>query len=155
LGKQANQTDWRRENLEGKIIGLFLIALIGGLGGGLGLTYIIYQPQIQNLQNTITDIKNMTWHQVYSSTASGDVVSGDFQLSGSSVRVMWIAEGNNPSAWVSFELDFSNGTGFGIWMSSGLRMANNAVLELHESGNYYLNATAYLTNYYVSVWDYY
>jgi hypothetical protein len=141
--------------LERKIIGLFLIALIGGLGGGFGLTYIIYQPQIQNLQNTIANMKNMSWHEVYSSMASGDVVSGDFQLNGSSVRVMWMAEGDNPSAWVSFELDFSNGTGFGIWMSSGLRMANNAILELHESGNYYLNATAYLTDYYVSVWDYY
>jgi predicted small secreted protein len=37
--------------LEGKIVGLFLIVLIGGLIGGFGLSYIIYQPQVQNLQN--------------------------------------------------------------------------------------------------------
>jgi len=141
--------------LERKIVGLFLVALIGGLGGGFGLTYIIFQPQIQNLQNTIANMKNMTWHEVYSITTSSDVISGNFELKGSSVRVMWIAEGYDSSGWVSFELYFSNGTGYGVWMSSGLRTANNAVLELDESGDYYLNATTYLTSYYVSVWDYY
>jgi hypothetical protein len=137
------------------IIGLFLIALIGGLVGGFALNYIIFQPQIQNLQDSVSSIKNMSWHKVYSTTASGDVLSNDFELNGSAVRVMWMARGSDPSAMVSFELFYSNGTGFGIWMSSGLRMANNAVLELHRSGDYYLNTTAYLTEYYVSVWDYY
>lgn len=141
--------------LERKIIGLFLVALIGGLGGGFGLTYIIYQPQIQSLQNTITNMKNMTWHEVYSITTSSNGTSGDFELKGSSVRVMWIAEGYDSSAWVSFELYYLNGTAFGVWMSSGPRTANNAALELHESGNYYLYTTTYLTTYYVSVWDYY
>jgi hypothetical protein len=143
--------------MEGKVIGLFLIALIGGLVGGFVLNYVIFQPQIENLQNTITDIKNMTWHQMYSTTdGSGGFVSGDFELNGSDVRVMWTAIGSDPSAWISFELFYSNGTGFGLWMSSGVGNANNAVLELHESGNYYLNTTTHLMlTYYVSVWDYY
>lgn len=38
--------------MEAKIVGLFLIALIGGSVGGFGLSYIIYQPQVQNLQTT-------------------------------------------------------------------------------------------------------
>lgn len=46
--------------MEGKIIGLFLIALIGGLTGGFGLSYIIYQPQVQNLQNTTSNLQNTT-----------------------------------------------------------------------------------------------
>jgi hypothetical protein len=67
----------------------------------------------------------MTWHESYYDVASEDVVSDNFELKGSSVHVMWIAE--------------RAGTGYGVWMSSGLKTANNAVLELPNSGNYYLN----------------
>lgn len=151
------------------MIALFLVALIGGLGGSYALSYIIYQPQIQNLQNTITDLRNlvaslnstieamrnMTWHEVYSFYSSSDGITGDFQLKGSSVRVMWIEEGYSSNAWVSFQLHFSNGTAYGVWMSSGLKTANNAVLEVPKVGNYYLNITCSLAYYYVSVWDYY
>jgi hypothetical protein len=41
-----------------KIIALFLIALLGGLGGGFGLSYIVYQPRIQNLSNTTTNLQS-------------------------------------------------------------------------------------------------
>lgn len=44
--------------MEGKIVVLFLIALIGGLGGGFGLSYIVYQPQIQSLLKTTTNLQN-------------------------------------------------------------------------------------------------
>ncbi len=36
--------------MEKKLIALVLIALITGIGGGYGLGYVIYQPQVQKLQ---------------------------------------------------------------------------------------------------------
>jgi len=92
--------------MEKNLIALVFIALLGGLGGGYGPGYVIYQPQIQNLQNEIS----RTWHEVYSLSSSSDVITGTIQLKGNSVRVMWIAEGFDSSAWVSFQLHFSNGT---------------------------------------------
>jgi len=38
------------------LVGLVLIALLIGLGGGYALGYVIYQPQLQNLQNDLNDI---------------------------------------------------------------------------------------------------
>jgi len=137
--------------METKLIALFLIALIGGLGGGFGLSYVIYEPRIQNLQNEL----NKSWHEAYSIEASSDITTGTIQLKGSSVRVMWTATSEYSTGWVSFILHFSNATPFGIWASSGRKTANNAVLELSQTGNYYLEITAYQTDYYVSVWDYY
>ena len=130
---------------------MIFIALLGGLAGGYGLGYAIYQPQIQKIQNDL----GRTWHEVYSLQSSSDVTTGIFELKGSSVRVMWIATGYDSDAWVSFELHFSNGTGYGVWASSGVKTATNNVLELQESGDYYLDITTYLTDYHVSVWDYY
>lgn len=43
--------------MEKKLIALVFVTLLGGLGGGYGLGYVIYQPQIQNLQN---DFNNLT-----------------------------------------------------------------------------------------------
>ena len=137
--------------MDRNLVALVFVALLGGLGGGYGLGYAIYQPQIQNLQNEI----NRTWHEVYSLQSSSDVTTGMFELKGSSVRVMWIATGYSSEAWVSFELHFSNGTGYGVWASSGIRTATNAILELKQVGDYYLDIATYLTDYYVSVWDYY
>jgi hypothetical protein len=44
--------------MELKIVALFLIVLIGGIGGGYGLSYFTYQPQIQNLQNSNSNFQN-------------------------------------------------------------------------------------------------
>jgi len=55
--------------LEGRIVGLFLIALIGGLAGGFGLSYISYQPQVQNLQNTTNNLQNQV--TILNSTLQG------------------------------------------------------------------------------------
>jgi hypothetical protein len=51
------QSSQRGGNI-GKIIALFIIALVGGLGGGFGLSYVVYQPKIQNLLNTTTNLQN-------------------------------------------------------------------------------------------------
>jgi len=164
--------------MEKKLIALFLIALVGGLGGGYGLNYVIYQPQIQNLHNdvnalndrfdtinmtlgstqtsvasledelnmlnsdvanldsTVEMMENRTWHEVYSIEAFSDITTGTFQLKGSSVRVMWIATSEYSTGEVSFILHFSNATPYAIWASSGVMTANNAALELIETGNY-------------------
>jgi len=44
--------------MEKKLIVLVLIALIAGLGGGYGLGYVIYQPQIQNLQEDLNNLND-------------------------------------------------------------------------------------------------
>lgn len=44
--------------MDKKVIALFLIALLGGLIGGYGLGYVIYQPQIQNLQNDMDNLRD-------------------------------------------------------------------------------------------------
>ena len=148
--------------MEKKLIASVFIALIGGLGGGYGLGYVIYQPQIQNLQCDLSKLKdrfdtmeNRTWHEVYSVGSSSDVTTGTIQLKGSSVRVMWIAESDYSSGWLSITLHFSNGTSYAVWGSSGVWTATNAVLELPQSGDYYISITTYLTDYHISVWDYY
>jgi hypothetical protein len=148
--------------VEKKLIALVFVGVLAGLVGGYGLGYFIYQPQVQNLQtdmNSLKDdlnnLKNRTWHEAYSIQASSDLTSGTIQLKGSSVRVMWIAKGDYSSAWLSIQLHFYNGTPYAVWGSSGVWTANNAVLELTQTGNYYLNITTYDTEYHVSVWDYY
>jgi len=44
--------------MEKKLIALVFVALLVGLGGGYGLGYVIYQPQIQNLQNDLTNLND-------------------------------------------------------------------------------------------------
>jgi hypothetical protein len=155
--------------MEKKLIVLFLIALIGGLGGGFGLSYVTYQPKIQNLQNemntlnsdltrlnsTIEIIENRTWHEAHSLTASSDMISGIFQLKGREVKISWHGISDYTDAWLEIYLYFSNGTQYGYWASSGVWTAMGAEIELVLSGDYYLEIVTYLTDYYVSVWDYY
>ncbi len=65
--------------MEGKIIGLFLIALIGGLTGGFGLNYIIYQPQVQTLQNQVANLDSTLQGLL---NMSGAGVNNQVQVSG-------------------------------------------------------------------------
>ncbi len=44
--------------MDSKAIALILIALLVGLGGGYGLGYVIYQPQIQNLQQELNNFSD-------------------------------------------------------------------------------------------------
>jgi hypothetical protein len=44
--------------MEKKLFSLILIALLAGLGGGYGLGYVIYQPQIQNLQSDLKQLND-------------------------------------------------------------------------------------------------
>jgi len=138
-----------------------------GLGVGYTIDYFAHMQyaELEDSQKLLRDAYekldagmracNRTWHKVYSVEASSDIASGIFQLMGSSVRVMWTAVSESSSGWVLFTLHFSNATPFGMWASSGRMTANNAALELNETGGYYLEITAYLTSYYVSIWDYY
>ncbi len=38
------------------LVGLVLVALVIGLGGGYGLGYMIYQPQVTNVQNSLDEL---------------------------------------------------------------------------------------------------
>jgi hypothetical protein len=147
---------------KGAILLFGIVLLLAGLGGGFGLGYVIYQPQVENLRNEVTDLtstvammENRSWHVVYSLSSSSDANSGIIQLRGEQVRAMWIATGTSSLASLSVELHFSNGTGLAVWGSSGVWNANNAVLELKETGDYYLVITVYGTSYALSFWDYY
>lgn len=42
--------------MDNKAIALVLIALLVGLGGGYGLGYVIYQPQLQTIQNEMSGL---------------------------------------------------------------------------------------------------
>ncbi len=68
---------------------------------------------------------------------------------------MWSASSAFTDGWLEIDLYFSNGTLYAFWGSSGVWIANNAVLEIQEPRDYYLEIMTYLTDYYVSVWDYY
>jgi hypothetical protein len=86
--------------LEGKIVGLFLIALIGGLAGGFGLSYIIYQPQVQNLQNTTDNLQNQV-------TKLNSTLQGLLNISGAGVNNQVQVSGNISERLPS-EIDFSS-----------------------------------------------
>ena len=158
------------------LVVLIITSMVAALLGGFTLSYVMMQPKITNLEDLVTQLqydvdrlqnsdanltsslqsmKNMSWHEVFTLVASSNTISGDFQLEGTSVRVMWIAYGTTSNSWVSYELDYQNGTTYAYWMSSGLKTANNAAVELPETGNYHLNITTYQTAYAVSVGDYY
>jgi len=155
--------------MNNKVIALVLIAVLGGLGGGYGLGYLVYHPQLQSIQNDLDDLsdkvdtldsavnsmRNKEWHEVYSLESSSDSTSGTIQLKGSQVRAMWIATSDYIDAWLSIILHFSNGTEYAVWGSSGVWIANNTVLELPQAEGYYLSITTYQTSYIVSFWDYY
>jgi len=44
--------------MEKKLIALVFIALLAGLGGGYGLGYIVYQPQVQSLQSDVVGLND-------------------------------------------------------------------------------------------------
>ena len=44
--------------VEKKLISLVFVALLAGVGGSYGFSYVIYQPQIQNLQNDLNNLND-------------------------------------------------------------------------------------------------
>jgi hypothetical protein len=73
--------------LEGKIVGLFLITLIGGLAGGFGLSYINYQAQVLNLQNTTKNLQNQV-------TSLNSTLQGLLNVSGAGTHNQVQVSGN-------------------------------------------------------------
>lgn len=185
--------------MESKLIGLVLIALLAGLGGGYGLGYVIYQPQVQNLQNdlgnlsdrfnllnstlrdtessvislqnglsstnsqiislnsTVEEIESRTWHEVSSLEGSSDAIGGSFQIKGGWMRIRWIVEGVDSSAWIQILINFSNGTMFAERGSSGVYGSYACdIAETNLPNEYYMEVIVYNVNsYLVVVWDYY
>ena len=155
--------------MEKKLIALVLIALIGGLGGGYGLGYVIYQPQIQNLHkdlstldskvtslnSTVEMMENRTWHEVHSMEGFSDMTSGIFQLNGKEVKISWLGLSDYTDAWLEINLCFSNGTVYSLWGSSGVYAIMDAEIFLRQAGGYYLVIYTYQTDYWVTLYDYY
>jgi len=76
-------------------------------------------------------------------------------LKGSQVRAMWIASSDYTDSWFQVTMYSSNGTELAYWGSSGIWTATNAILELEQTGSYYLSITTHQTFYEFSFWDYY
>ena len=142
-----------------KVIALFLIALIGGIGGGFGLGYLFFQPRIQNLENSVSSMQNKTWHEVFSFYGNSSTSTSTFQLKSSKIRVMYSMGSSDPNTYVSFLLVPEGKTRASYvadWACSGRVVSTNAEFELEQTGNYYLGIETYLTpHYWVSIWDYY
>ena len=79
--------------LEKKLVALVCIALLAGLGGGYGLGFTIYQPQISALQSDVSMLKaseNKTWHFVMNFTTNEtNKISPQFYIQGEKWRIKW------------------------------------------------------------------
>ena len=64
--------------MEKKLIALFLIALIGGLGGGYGLSYTIYEPHLSRLQTSYDSLNTTLQFNV--SSLQSDISNLQSQL---------------------------------------------------------------------------
>jgi hypothetical protein len=166
------------------VIGFVGISVVIGCLGGYGWGYVIYQPQLQSLQNelravseefnslsatvtemgnviaslnsTVEKIENRSWYEAYSIEASEDITSSTFHLMGKKVRVTWIFTSFDATAELTVYLKFANGTTYAWWGDSGTWSVDNAELELAESGDYYVSiSSSELIFYYVAVHDYY
>jgi len=163
--------------MEKKLIVLALIALLGGLGGGYGLGYVTYQPQIWTLQSNMKDIsdefesvnssvitlnstiemmENRSFHQAFSIEGSSSVNTSTFLIRGEWIRIRWFMSGQIYS-WISISLYYSNGTECANRGSSGVfsSFACDFQIDLPNI-EYYLEIATYgVSSYWVYVWDYY
>lgn len=74
--------------MERKLIGLVLVALLIGLGGGYGLGFVIYQPQIQDLRNNLDNL-NGRLDTINSTLQEGmNRLSSNFEGLNSTVEIM-------------------------------------------------------------------
>ena len=163
--------------MEKKLVALTLIALLAGLGGGYGLAYMTYQPQIQTLQSdmkdlsdklegvnssvrmlnsTVETIENRSFHQAFYMEGSSSVNTSKFPLKGEWVRIRWYMLGLG-SSWISISLYYSNGTMCTNRGSSGVFSSFACDLETGlPNTEYYLEITTYIvTSYAVYIWDHY
>ena len=154
--------------MEKSLIGLVLIALIAGLGGGYGLGYLIYQPQVQNLQtdlNNLNDglqgmeqnlqttqiildhrleaIENKTWHFVTKITLwKEDDVSPIFFIEGEKWRIKW-GEREGITVYYGFSLQVFKENGEIIEMFTSFDYINKQIYSgVHYipdgEGNYHI-----------------
>ncbi|UCH32770.1 MAG: hypothetical protein JSV05_05205, partial [Candidatus Bathyarchaeota archaeon] len=113
------------------------------------------QHHVDNLNSTVETMENRSWHEVFSVEASGDLTSNVFHLKGKEVRATWIFSGLSATAELTIVLYFENGTAYGWWGDSGTMSVDNAVLDLAESGNYFVEISSIgMIFYYVAVHDY-
>lgn len=168
---------------------LVLITCLAGLGGGYGLGYAIYQPQIRALESdmnnlndrlalmnttfmnglnllnsglaglnsTVVRIENVTFHHAFYVSGTGDTTTDDFPIRGDWVRIVWYMVGESSSSWIMIDIYYSNGTYYSSRGSSGLVSLLAGDLDIEKpNSEYYLNITTYgVTQYDVTIWDYY
>jgi len=97
--------------VEKRLSFLVFVSLLVGLGGGYGLGFVIYQPQISTIQSDISDIQsilfqNKTWHNMASFNLSADHewASSIFSIQGEQWRINWSKGGNfiSVTGWAGF-----------------------------------------------------
>ncbi len=68
--------------MEAKIVDLFLAGLLGGLVSGLLLNYVLYQPQIQDLSNTTSALRDQIDSLLWSLNSTGAGINNQVQVEG-------------------------------------------------------------------------
>lgn len=166
------------EGMEKKLIALVFIAVLGGLGGGYGLNYVVYQPQIQDLQHKLDNLVqrmdsiapdflagNATFHKVKyvnwnmdENTTNGDYTTDPFLLLGKFTKLRWWMTGTTFDSVVIFWFCFENGTKITHRASSGFGGSFDALVHLPSSASGYrlkITVEGNVHAYEVWVWDYY
>jgi len=141
--------------MEKKLIALVFVALLAGLGGGYGLGYVIYQPQIQNLQDevntlssevanlnsTLEEMENKTWHLVTNFTLSPvEPNSSLFFIQGEKWRIWW--EPQQGEGWYGFIIWDENGYAIEWVQVIGILSEHHDAKGIHYvphgEGSYYI-----------------
>jgi len=104
--------------VERKLVALLFVALLVGLGGGYGLGYVIYQPQVQKLQNNLNnlngrfDVINSTLTDTRSSVTSLQSELNILESEVTSLNSTVESIGNG--LWHKAMYFKENGTGFSV-----------------------------------------
>ena len=154
--------------MNGKIIAIVVISVILGAGLGLGLSYAVFQPVINNLQlsNTqlsgrVSTMENSSFHLVYprvidTGASNNTFYSSTFRIKGDTVMVRWRMDANMTADWMQIMLCFENGTVFAVRGSSGTYGDYSNDVDI-KPGTYFVHirTSSSVSGYRVYIFDYY
>lgn len=154
--------------MDSKIVATVIISVILGTGLGLGLSYIMVQSEIRNLESRINAIENQSWHLVYgyhndTEANSNNLNSTAFEIKGRSMRVRWYMQSDvsyltiNYPGCIQITIFHQNGNPIDRLYSSGAFGSYSNEIEIKETGMYFVNieTTSTVTLYSVYIYDYY
>lgn len=168
--------------MDNKSMAFCIIAIVVGAGLGFGLSYAVFQPSINNLQasntqlqnaltaasndlksvsQTVNQVASQSWHKVYSHTvstgaASNNLTSTAFQIKGRTANLRWYVTGS-PTDWIEITVFYQNGTVLSNRGSSGIYGSFACDIPIFQPGQYYvgIQTAGSVALYTVAIWDYY